>query len=87
MSRHLHSLPLHLRLAEALAAAIAAYLLLFLLPWGWLLGSHAEVLALLRMSKLPCSCNCMACHLCLSIDCLDRHLLLFVFRPYKCGIN
>lgn len=61
MSRHLHSLPLHLRVAEALAAAIAAYLLLFLLPWDWLLGNEAEVLALLCTSRLPCFCSGLTC--------------------------
>ena len=62
MSHHLHSLPLPMRLAEALAAAVAAYLLLFLLPWGWLLGSAAEVLDQLCTSNLPCSCSCMVRH-------------------------
>ncbi len=43
-SRHLHSLPLGLRLAEALAAALAAYALLFWVPWQLLTG-EAEVRA------------------------------------------
>lgn len=64
-SRHLHSLPLHMRLAEALAAAVAAYLVLFLLPWQWLLGSDAEVRVFYKQisacsSACSSSCTCIA---------------------------